>query len=165
MLSKKREKQSEITFQFISEPSDVNFGGNVHGGAVMKWIDQTAFTCARTWAESYCVTVYVGGIRFLKPIKIGQVVKIKASVIYTGKSSIHIAVDVYSKKFEEKKFSKTTHCVIVFVAVDESGKPREVTKWKPYSDMEKKMETYARKLTELRNKINEEMSPFFNDEG
>jgi len=41
---------SKISFQFISEPSDVNFGGKVHGGVVMKWIDQTAYACARLWA-------------------------------------------------------------------------------------------------------------------
>ncbi|MGF1566363.1 MAG: hotdog domain-containing protein [Flavobacteriales bacterium] len=57
--------ESTIRFQFISEPTDVNFGGKVHGGVAMKWIDQTAYTCARTWAESYCVTVYVGGYPLL----------------------------------------------------------------------------------------------------
>lgn len=158
------EKQGRLTFKFISEPSDVNFGGNVHGGAVMKWIDQTAFTCARSWAEAYCVTVFVGGIRFMKPIKIGQVVKIKASVVHTGKTSIHIAVDVYSKKYDEKKFTKTTHCVIVFVAVDEDGKPQEVKKWIPTSEKEKKMEKYAKRLSELQHTINEEMYPYFKDD-
>jgi acyl-CoA hydrolase len=151
----------KITFQFISEPSDVNFGGNVHGGAVMKWIDQTAFTCARTWTGTYCVTVYVGGIRFLKPIKIGEVVRIEAKVIYTGSSSIHIGVDVFSKSFEEKEFTKTTHCVIVFVSVDGEGKPQKARKWKPRNENEQQLEKYAKKLKELREKINDEMKPFF----
>lgn len=155
------QKNNEITFQFISEPSDVNFGGNVHGGVVMKWIDQTAFTCARTWSGTYCVTVYVGGIRFLKPIKIGELVKITAKVIYTGKTSVHISVDVYSKSFEDKKFEKTTHCVIVFVSVDEEGKPTEVNKWVPKTENEKQLEVYAKKLKELRSQISEEMKPFF----
>ena len=152
---------NEVTFQFISEPTDVNFGGNVHGGVVMKWIDQTAFTCARTWAGNYCVTVYVGGIRFLKPIKIGELVKITAKVIHTGNTSIHISVDVFSKKFEEKEFTKTTHCVIVFVSVDENGKPLEVKKWLAQNDEEKKLEEYAIRLKDLRNTISEEMKPFF----
>jgi acyl-CoA hydrolase len=150
-----------ITFQFISEPTDVNFGGNVHGGVVMKWIDQTAFTCARTWAGTYCVTVYVGGIRFLKPIKIGQLVKIEAKVVYTGSTSIHIAVDVFSKSFDDKKFKKTTHCVIVFVAVDEDGKPQKVKSWQPRNENEEQLEKYAKKLKMLRETINEEMKPFF----
>lgn len=155
------QKNNEITFQFISEPSDVNFGGNVHGGVVMKWIDQTAFTCARTWSGTYCVTVYVGGIRFLKPIKIGELVKISAKVVYTGNTSIHISVDVYSKSFEDKKFEKTTHCVIVFVSVDEDGNPTQVNKWNPRTEKEKQLEIYAKKLKKLRSQISEEMEPFF----
>ncbi|MBA4155405.1 acyl-CoA thioesterase [Flavobacterium sp.] len=150
----------KITFQFISEPTDVNFGGKVHGGAVMKWIDQTAYTCARTWAETYCVTVYVGGIRFYKPINIGDVVKIDAYIILTGHSSIHIAIDVYSRKLNEPTFTKKTHCVIVFVSVDADGNPLEVKKWVPKTEQEKQLETYALKLKQLRVDIEEEMQSF-----
>jgi acyl-CoA hydrolase len=153
---------NKISFQFISEPTDINFGGKVHGGVVMKWIDQTAYTCARSWAETYCVTVYVGGIRFYKPISIGEVIKIDATVVYTRKTSIHITVDVYSRNFSNQKFEKKTHCIIVFVSVDENGKPLEVKKWNPITDSEKKMEEYAKKLNTLRKQISEEMMPFVN---
>lgn len=152
---------NKITFQFISEPTDVNFGGKVHGGIVMKWIDQTAYTCARSWAETYCVTVYVGGIRFYKPISIGEVIKINSYVIYTGTTSIHIAVDVYSRGFNEEHFEKKTHCVIVFVSVDEAGNPIPVKKWIPQTETEKQLAEYAKKLVDLREHINEEMKPFF----
>jgi acyl-CoA hydrolase len=154
---------NKITFQFISEPTDVNFGGKVHGGAVMKWIDQTAYTCARTWSETYCVTVYVGGIRFYKPINIGDLVKIEAYIIYTGNSSIHIATDIYSKKIDDTDFSKKTHCVIVFVSVDEKGTPIPVKKWVPVTEREKQLEAYAIKLKQLRSDIEKEMKPFINE--
>jgi acyl-CoA hydrolase len=154
---------NKITFQFISEPQDVNFGGKVHGGVVMKWIDQTAYTCARTWAENYCVTVYVGGIRFLKPISIGEVIKVNAYVIHTGNSSIHIAVDVFSRSFDGQDFEKKTHCVIVFVSVDQDGKPTAVKKWVPVTEREIKLAEYAEKLVSLRELINQEMKPFFDD--
>lgn len=150
-------KNNKVTFQFISEPQDVNFGGKVHGGAVMKWIDQAGYACASNWSENYCVTAYVGGIRFMKPINIGALVKIEASVIYTGRTSMHIAVDVMSRKMTEKKYVKTTHCIIVFVAVDENGKPTEVPHWQPVTDEEKEMEIYAKKLMELRVDIRKEM--------
>jgi acyl-CoA hydrolase len=155
--------QDKMTFQFVSEPTDVNFGGKVHGGAVMKWIDQASFACASTWAESYCVTVYVGGIRFHKPIHIGSLVKIQSRVIYTGKSSIHIAVDVYSRKMSEPKFEKTTHCVIVFVAVDDNGKPKPTRQWIPDTDRERQLHQYAKRLMELRKDIEEEMGPHFKE--
>jgi len=155
--------QSKVTFQFISEPTDVNFGGKVHGGVVMKWIDQTAYACARSWAESYCVTVYVGGIRFMKPINIGDIVKIKAYVIHTGNTSVHIAVDVYARDLSTQDFEKKTHCVIVFVSVDPSGKPLKVKRWKPSTDREKMLESYAVKLKDLRGEISQEMMPYITE--
>ena len=156
--------ESKITFQFISEPTDVNFGGKVHGGVVMKWIDQTAYTCARNWAENYCVTVYVGGIRFIRPIGIGSVVKIEAYVIYTGRTSIHIAVDVYGRSFDQQEFEKKTHCVIVFVSVDDDGKPIPVKPWTTDNPREIKLAEYALRLKKLREQINSEMAPFLRGE-
>ena len=63
---------SSITLRFLAEPSTVNFGGKVHGGTVMKWIDEAGYACATSWAKRYCVTVSVGSIRFQKPIRIGD---------------------------------------------------------------------------------------------
>lgn len=160
-MSAHSENRSAVTFQFISEPTDINFGGKVHGGAVMKWIDQTAYTCARTWAENYCVTVYVGGIRFYKPISIGEVVRIESYVIYTGTTSIHIAVDVYGREVSNPDFEKKTHCVIVFVSVDSEGKPVKVREWKPANEREEQLRGYAIKLKDLREQIASEMKPFF----
>ncbi len=157
-------KQGKITFQFISEPTDINFGGKVHGGAVMKWIDQTAYTCARTWAETYCVTVYAGGIRFYRPINIGDLVKIDAYVIHTGNTSIHIAIDVFSKEISKRQFFQITHCIFVFVSLDEKGTPTPVKKWIPSTEKEKQLEQYAKRLKELRIKIEDEMKPFLKGE-
>lgn len=149
-----------IVFQFISEPTDVNYGGKVHGGSVMKWIDQAGYACASAWSGSYAVTVYVGGIRFYKPIKIGQIVKVEAHVIYTGSSSMHIAINVFSRNLKSADFEKKTHCIIVFVAVDDDGKSIQVPKWHPETEEEKQQELYAKKLVELRKQIENEMSQF-----
>lgn len=153
-------EKGKVTFQFLSEPTDINYGGKVHGGAVMKWIDQVGYSAASMWAEAYCVTVYVGGIRFYKPIHIGDLVKVDADIIYTGNTSMHIAIDVYSKNVTESVFEKKTHCVIVFVAVDEDGKSKKVPKWIPTTDKEVEREKYAIKLMNLRKNIENEMSPF-----
>ena len=154
-------KENKVTFQFLAEPMDVNFGGKVHGGAVMKWIDQVSFACASNWSGSYCVTVYIDGIRFHKPVQIGDLVKIEARLIYTGTSSMHIMVDVMSKTLiGEHEFTKTTHCIIVFVAVDGQGQPHTVPVWTPKTDEEHKLQDYAKKLMALRKDIEEEMAPF-----
>ena len=78
------EPQRGITLRFLAEPTDVNFGGKVHGGAVMKWIDQAGYTCAAGWTGTYCVTVYLGGLHFLGPIRVGELVELRALVIRTG---------------------------------------------------------------------------------
>ena len=61
-----------VDFQFLAEPTHVNFGGKVHGGMMMKWMDQAGYACAVGWTGAYCVTVSVGAIRFQKPILVGQ---------------------------------------------------------------------------------------------
>ncbi len=96
----------QITLRFLAEPTDVNFGGKVHGGAVMKWIDQAGYACAVNWCKQYAVTVNVGGIRFFKPVFIGNLVEIRARLVHTGSSSMHIAVDVFSKKPQDAKYVK-----------------------------------------------------------
>jgi acyl-CoA hydrolase len=150
-----------LVLRFLAEPTDVNFGGKVHGGMVMKWIDQGGFACAVNWCGGYAVTIYVGGIRFFKPIHIGNLVEIRSKLIHTGKTSMHISVDVYSKKPEEKEYVHNTHCIIIFVAVDKDNNPVNVPAFKPESEEEIKMQQYAIRLMGLRKSIEEEMQTFY----
>jgi acyl-CoA hydrolase len=153
------EREREITLRFLAEPTDVNFGGKVHGGAVMKWIDQAGYACAVGWSGQYCVTVYVGGIRFHRPVLIGNMVEVNAKLIYTGKTSMHVAVEVSAGDPKEGLYAKTTQCVIVFVALDDRGKPVEVERWEPESEQDVALERYAKKLMELRKDTEKEMGP------
>lgn len=152
--------RNSITLRFLAEPTDVNFGGKVHGGSVMKWIDQAGYACAVNWSRNYCVTVYVGGIRFWKPVFIGDLVEVNAHVIYTGKTSIHVAVDIYSQKPGAEAKVKNTHCIIVFVAVDANGSPIPVPEWVPVTEDDRQLEAYAKKLVDLRKSIEDEMQRF-----
>lgn len=152
--------QREILLRFLAEPTDVNFGGKVHGGAVMKWIDQAGYACAAGWSGQYCVTVYVGGIRFLQPIHIGQMVELRARVIYTGNTSLHISVDVSAGDPRDGLYHKTTHCIIVFVAVNAEGRPVPVRPWQPRTEADRQLESYALRLMALRQDIETEMQVF-----
>ena len=157
MAGTKAEPQRSITLRFLAEPGDVNFGGKVHGGAVMKWIDQVGYTCAAGWAATYCVTVYVGGVHFLGPIHVGEIVELRALVIRTGRTSLDIAVDVYAGDPKNPERRRTGHCVIVFVALGADGRPAPVPAWQPRSDMDRALETYARRVAELRKQMDNEM--------
>jgi acyl-CoA hydrolase len=146
-----------ITLRFLAEPAHVNFGGKVHGGAVMKWIDQAGYTCAAGWTGGYCVTIYVGGLRFLRPIHVGQVVELRALVIRTGRTSLHVSVDIYARDPKVPELTRTGHCVIVFVALDEQGRPRSVPPWTPETDTDRALQAYALRLIELRRLMDAEM--------
>ncbi len=152
--------KSEITLRFLAEPSDVNFGGKVHGGMVMKWIDQAGWAAAVGWSGRYCVTVYVGGIRFLAPILIGNVVEVRARLIFTGSTSMHFAVDVWASDAMSGTRVQTTHCVIVFVALDEHGKPVAVPDFAPSTEEQRRLCAYAQRLMQLREGIETEMQEF-----
>lgn len=135
---------SSITLRFLAEPSTVNFGGNVHGGTVMKWIDEAGYACATAWSKSYCVTVYVGGIRFHRPIRIGDLVEVEARLAYTGNTSMNISVEVRSGDIKTGVFETTTECLIVFVAVDSEGRPLPVDAWQPETPGEVALAQHAK---------------------
>ena len=155
-----QDNNRSVTLRLLAEPNDVNFGGKVHGGVVMKWIDQAGYACAANWSGSYCVTVYVGGIRFIKSIRVGDLIQLEAKVIYTGNSSMHILVCVRSKDIKSGKYEMTTRCIIIFVATGEDGSPIPVKSWQPETDIDKKLETFAKKMMKARNEVHEELQPF-----
>ena len=158
------ERQRAVTLRFLAEPADVNFGGKVHGGAVMKWIDQAGYTCAAGWTGSYCVTVYLGGLHFLGPIRVGELVELRALVIRTGRTSLDIAIDVYAGDPTSPVRRRTGHCVIVFVALDADGRPTSVPHWRPDSEIDRALEGYAARLGVLRKQMDVEMERHLADE-
>lgn len=146
-----------VSLRFLAEPSHVNFGGKVHGGAVMKWIDQAGYTCAAGWTGEYCVTLYVGGLHFIRPIRVGELVELRALVIHTGRTSLHIAIDIYARDPKEPDLKRTGHCVIVFVALDEQGRARPVPSWTPVTDTDRALQAYALRMIDLRKMMDAEL--------
>lgn len=134
---------NEIEFRFLAEPTDVNFGGKVHGGMVMKWIDQASYACAAQWSKRYCVTVSANAIRFIRPILVGQMVSVDARIVHTGNTSMHIYVVVRAGDPKQDNITVTNRCFISFMAMDEAGYPVEVPHYEPISDEDKKLEKVA----------------------
>ena len=149
--------EREITLRFLAEPADVNFGGKVHGGAVMKWIDLAAYACGAAWSGKYCITAYAGGIRFVKPIHVGNIVEVGAKVIYTGRTSMHIGIDVRAGDPKNPERHLTTHCIVIMVAVNDSGQATQVPEWLPDTEKDIKLRDSAITLMEMRKKIGDEM--------
>ncbi len=152
--------QREITMRFLAEPGDVNFGGKVHGGAVMRWIDQAGYACAAGWSGRYCVTAYVGGIKFKRPIAIGDLVEVRARVLMTGTSSMHVGVEVSARDPRSDESRRTTHCIMVFVAMDDARHPVAVPAFEPQDDEERELAAYTRRIIELRAAVEAERDRF-----
>jgi acyl-CoA hydrolase len=146
-------RQREATLTFMAEPTSANFSGNVHGGSVMKWLDHAGYACAAGWSERYCVTVNVGGIRFLRPIHVGNLVRVRAKVIYTGRSSMHVLLDVSATDPRQLDYQSTTRCVMVFVAMGEDGKPMAVEPWTPSTEKDIALADAAVKLMDSSKSI------------
>ena len=136
-------KNNIVDFRFLAEPTDVNFGGKVHGGMVMKWIDQASYACAAQWSKRYCVTVSANGIRFIRPILVGQMITVTARIVHTGKTSMHIYVVVRAVDPKDDKTVVTNRCFITFMAIDESGYPIKVPEYIPESKEDKLLEEVA----------------------
>ena len=135
-------KNNIVEFCFLAEPTDVNFG-KVHGGMVMKWIDQASYACAAQWSKRYCVTVSANGIRFIRPILVGQMISVTARIVHTGKTSMHIYVVVRAGDLKESKKVVTNRCFLTFMAIDESGYPIKVPAYTPESKEDKLLEEVA----------------------
>jgi len=98
---------------------------------------------------------------FFRPIFIGNFVEIRARLVHTGSSSMHIMVDVFSKKLQDAKFVKNTHCMIIFVAMGIDGHSVNVPPFIPSSVQEKRLQEYVVRLMNLRKDIEKEMKEFY----
>jgi acyl-CoA hydrolase len=136
--------------RFLAAPTDVNFGGKVHGGTVMRWIDDAAFVCATGWAQGPTAVVYVGGFRFYRPLFVGDVVEVEARLLHTGRSSMHVSVHVRSGDPKTQERRLTTHCALVYVALGADGRSTPVRPWEPVAEEDVALDAHARRLIELR---------------
>jgi acyl-CoA hydrolase len=147
---------NQTDFRFLAEPTDVNFGGKVHGGMVMKWIDQASYACAAQWSGRYCVTVSANAIRFIRPILVGQLVTLSAKIVHTGKTSMHIYVVVRAGDPKEDKVVITNRCFITFMAIDEAGYPVEVPSYKPKDEEDRLLEQVAIHAKDFAKKLDQD---------
>lgn len=91
---------SYISISELMLPSHTNFSGKIHGGYILSLLDQIAFACASKFSGNYCVTASIDTVNFLKPIEVGELVTMKASVNYVGTSSMIIGIRVESQNIQ-----------------------------------------------------------------
>mgnify|MGYP000163971573 CR=1 FL=1 len=119
---------SKITLSELMLPSHSNFSGKIHGGYLLKLMDQIAFACASKYSGCYCVTASVDTVDFLNPVEIGELVTLKASVNYVGRTSMVVGIRVISEHIQTGVKKHCNSSYFTMVAKDELGNNVKVPK-------------------------------------
>jgi acyl-CoA hydrolase len=136
--------EARVFLAQVMHPADANFQGNIHGGLIMRLIDEAAGTAAYRFCRGRVVTAHIDSIDFHHPVHIGDVVVLKASVNYAGRTSMEIGVRVEAENYSTGEVVHTNSAYLVFVALDQEGRPTEVPELVPETDEEKRRFDAAR---------------------
>ncbi|MES4906633.1 MULTISPECIES: acyl-CoA thioesterase [unclassified Streptomyces] len=130
---------ARITLSHIMTGSDTNLLGTVHGGVIMKLVDDAAGAVAGRHSEGPAVTASMDEMAFLEPVRVGDLVHVKAQVNWTGRSSMEIGVRVMAERWNESTpATQVGSAYLVFAAVDADGKPRTVPPVIPETERDKR---------------------------
>lgn len=143
----------QLTMTVLMTPDMANFAGNVHGGAILKLLDQVAYACASRYAGCYVVTLSVDQVMFRQPIHVGELVTFLASVNYTGNSSMEIGIKVIAEDIRTQVVRHANSCFFTMVAVDEERKPVTVPPLRPFTPDEKRRHSAAVARKQLRQEL------------
>jgi acyl-CoA hydrolase len=147
----------QLTMTVLMTPDMANFSGNVHGGTILKLLDQVAYACASRYAGRYVVTLSVDQVMFRQPIHVGELVTFLSSVNYTGTSSMEVGIKVVAEDIRSQIVRHANSCFFTMVAVDEHGKPVGVPALKPQTADEHRRWANAQARRELRTEMEQRL--------
>lgn len=150
-------KHSQTIITELMIPAYANFGGKIHGGILLSLMDKVAFVCAAKHSGSYCVTVSVGGVEFLQPVEVGELVSLMASVNYVGRSSMIIGIRVVAENVKLGIVKHTNSSYFTMVAKDEQNRPTPVPSLLLESPEEVKRFIEAMQMRSLEKSVREKL--------
>jgi uncharacterized protein (TIGR00369 family) len=124
----KSPERSRVTLHQFMLPEHANALGNVHGGEIMKMVDEAGAIAAMRHAQRQCVTIAIDSMTFDKPVHLGHLLVCDARVTYVGRTSIEVSVQVHAENPITAETTLTNSAHLVYVALDGAGKPCEVPK-------------------------------------
>ncbi len=145
-------QEKTLTMTVLMTPDMANFSGNVHGGSLLKLLDQVAYACAAKYCKNYVVTAALDQVFFKQHVNVGELVTFYARVNHVGRSSMEVGVKVVAEHLRTYEKRHTTSCFFTMVAIDENGKSVEVPRLELETDEEKRL--YA--AAELRKQLRQE---------
>lgn len=120
-IAYKSVESTRITISQLMLPSHSNFSGKIHGGFILNLMDQIAFACASKHSGTYCVTASVDTVDFLNPIEVGELVSMKASINYVGKTSMVVGIRVEAENIRTGESKHCNSSYFTMVAKDDHG--------------------------------------------
>lgn len=134
-------------------PDMANFSGHVHGGAILKILDQVAYACAARYCKSYVVTASLDQVIFREPIEVGELVTFKANVNYVGRSSMEIGIKVVAENLTTKAAHHAISCYFTMVAKGPDGKAIDVPPLLIETDLDRRLFEAGKMRKEMREEI------------
>lgn len=147
---------AQLTMTVLMTPDKANFIGNVHGGDLLKLLDQVAYACASRYAGKQVVTLSVDQVTFRQPIHVGELVTCFASVNYTGNTSMEIGIKVIAENIQSQIKRHVNSCFFTMVAIGQDGKPSVVPAFTPTSQDELRRHNGAKLRREMRRQYEDE---------
>jgi acyl-CoA hydrolase len=145
--------EHQLSMTVLMTPDQANFAGNVHGGTILKLLDQVAYACASRYAGRYVVTLSVDQVMFREPIHVGELVTFLASVNHTGTSSMEVGIKVMAENLAARTARHANSCFFTMVAVGDDRKPVAVPPLVPQTDDEVRRFHAAKVRRELRQEL------------
>ncbi|GAB40352.1 MULTISPECIES: acyl-CoA thioesterase [Gordonia] len=130
--------RSTLSMSLLMTPGMANFTGNVHGGTLLKLLDEVAYACASRYSRRYAVTLSVDRVIFREPIRVGELLILSASINYTGRTSMEVGIRVETENIHTGIRRHTNSCYFTMVAMGDDGRPREVPPLTPETDDQKR---------------------------
>jgi len=118
--------ESRLVLHQLMVPEHANALGNVHGGVILRMVDEAGAICAMRHARLPCVTIAIDSMTFRQPVHLGDLVSCTATVTWVGKSSIEVCVNVHAENPITGVTSHTNSAFVVYVALGDDGRPTPV---------------------------------------
>lgn len=122
----------------LMTPDMVNFSGKVHGGALLKLLDEVAYSCAARYSGHYVVTLMLDDALFRAPVHVGELVSFKACINWVGRSSMEVGVRVVAENHRTRNKRHVMSCFFVMVAMDDDGNTVPVPSFEPVDELDQK---------------------------
>ncbi len=150
--------ESRVQISQLMRPQHGNYAGNVHGGVLLSLMDEAAYLCASRFAEAYCVTVAVDHVEFRSPVRVGDMVTLRAAVNYVGRSSMEVGISIIAEDPQRPGAARRTNrSFFKMVALGEDGRPTRVPRLRLETDEDRKWHCEAALRRELRERFRREL--------